>query len=373
MNAWSTSTRLPTDRILRPFMPKKLFVGLGSLLLAPIVLELGFRALESPLGIDKQRLAHMRGYVCDGDLGWYQPHPYCVFTKKVNSYGFNDVEWNVERTPGVPRIVCIGGSTTEGGNSSGRTGAFPYMVEQALEKRCGHDFEVLNAGMSYWNSAELLTSWFLLLQDFHPDLLVIEAGINDCEPRAWPGFLPDYRHFRRPLRTPSFSLERVLLTRWSDLFTWVQSRANVVDIAEVTRFPLTGPTEYQRTGEMDLSTARSFRRNIEAIGENATAHGVRVMLMTCPLQPPTEETLRQAGHYFVGVPQHNEILRELAGEHGWMLADAAKIDELDHDRRASLFVSIAHVIPEGNQLKAGYILGALANDWPPELGDCAGR
>jgi len=354
-------------------MPKKLLVGLGSLVLAPIVLELGFRALESPLEIDREQLRHMRAYVCTGDLGWYAPHPYWVFTKKGNSFGFNDFDWKMERTPGVQRILCIGGSTTEGGNSYGHKGAFPYMVEQRLEKRCGHDFEVLNAGMSYWNSAELLTSWFLLLQDFRPDLLVIEAGINDCEPRVWPGYWPDYRHFRHPLRTPSFSLERVLLTRWSDLFTWVQSSANVADIAELTRFPLGGKSEYQRTGEMDLSTARSFRRNIEAIGESAAAHGVRVMLMTCPLQPPTERTLREAGHYFVGVPQHNEILRELARDHGWMLADAARIDELDQDRRVRLFISIAHVIPEGNQLKADYIVDALAKDWPTALGECTGR
>ena len=354
-------------------MRKKLVVGLGSLLLTPIVLELGFRALESPLKINREQLAHMRSYVCNGDLGYYAPHPYLVFTKKVNSFGFNDVEWKMERTPGVPRLVCMGGSTTEGGNPHGHTGAFPYMVEQGLEKRCGHDFEVLNAGMSYWNSAEMLTAWFLLLQDLHPDVLVLEAGINDCEPRIWPGFWPDYRHFRRPLRTPTFSLERVLLTRWSDLFTWVQSKANVPDVAEVTRFPLTGLGEFTRTGQMDPATARSFRRNIEAIGDNATAHGVRVMLVTSPLQPPTEQTLQQSGHYFAGVPQHNEILRELAREKGWMLADAARIDELDRERRMSLFISIAHVIPEGNQLKADHIMEALTRDWPPALGECAGR
>jgi hypothetical protein len=354
-------------------MPKKVSIGLGSLILTALLLELGFRALESPLGIDRKQLAHMRAYVCDGDLGWYAPHPYWVFTKKINSFGFNDLEWKMERTPGVPRIVCIGGSTTEGGNPQGHRGAFPYMVKQELEKRCGRAFEVLNAGMSYWNSAELLTSWFLLLQDFRPDLLVIEAGINDCEPRVWPGFWPDYRHFRRPLRTPVFSLERVLLTRWSDLFTWLQSSANVADLAEVTRLPLAGSTDFARTGSLDPSTARSFRRNIEAIGENAAAHGTRVMLVTCPLQPPTEQTLRSSRHYFLGVTQHNEILRELAREHGWMLADAARIDELDEARRKGLFITLAHVTPEGNQLKADYIMEALTEAWPPELGQCAGR
>ena len=39
----------------------------------------------------------------------------------------------------------------------------------------------------------------------------------------------------------------------------------------------------------------------------------------------------------------------------------------------SLFVTIAHLTPEGNQLKAGYILETLERDWPPALGACAGR
>jgi hypothetical protein len=354
-------------------MPKKLLVGLGCLLGLPVVFELCFRMLESPLGIDRQRLEHKRAYVCDGDLGWFRPHPYFVFTKEVNSFGFNDAEWKRERTPGLPRILCLGGSTTEGGNSMGLLGSYPHFLEEKLEKRCGHDFEVLNAGMAHWNSAELLTCWFLLLQDLKPDVLVINAGVNDCEPRVWPGFEVDYRHYRRPIRMPAFSLERQLLTRWSDFFAWFDSRAYILDVAEVSRLPLDGPTEYQRTGVMDPATARSFRRNVEAIGDNAEAHGVRVMLMTEPLQPPNEDTLRNSGHYFAGTPQHNEILRELSRGKGWMLTDAARMDELDLERRKSLFVTIAHVTPEGNQMKADYILDALAKDWPPQLGDCAGR
>jgi len=354
-------------------MPKKHMIGLGSLILVPLLLELGFRVLESPLGIDRRLLEHTRAFVCDGDLGWYKPHPYTVYTKAVNSFGFNDVEWRVERTSHVPRIVCIGGSTTEGGNALGRTGAYPYLLEQELERRCGRDFEVFNAGMSAWTSAEMLVAWFLLLQDLRPDVLVIHEGVNDCEPRAWPGFWPDYRHYRHQLLEPCFSPERRFLTRWSDLAAWVQLRSNVVDIAELTRYPLPGETEFQRNGKLDPATARSFRRNIEAIGDNAQAHGVRVVLMTVPLQPETDETARNSGHFFAGVAEHNAILRDLAGDKGWLLADAAQMDELDHDRRMSLFVTIAHLSPEGNQIKAGYVADALVQDWPAQLGECPGR
>jgi len=64
---------------------------------------------------------------------------------------------------------------------------------------------------------------------------------------------------------------------------------------------------------------------------------------------------------------------QLARDHGWMLADAARIDELDQDRCMRLFISIAQLIPEGNQLKADHVVDALAKDWPPALGECTGR
>lgn len=354
-------------------MPKKLLVGLGSLILVSLLLEFGFRALESPLAVDQQKLAHMRAFVCDGDLGWYSPHPYTAYIKPINTFGFNDLEWKWERTPGVPRVLCTGGSTTEGGNSLGRLGAFPFFLENELEQRCGHDFEVYNAGMSSWTSAEELVAWFLLLQELQPDLLVIHSGINDCEPRAWPGFWPDYRHYRRPLCTPCFSPERRFLTRWSDLFAWIQASRTIPDITTLTRTPLDGPTEFFRTGKLDPATARSFRRNIEAIGDSARARGARVLLMTVPLRPADGESAQHEGHFIAGVAEHNEILRDLARTKGWMLADAARMDELDRARRDALFVTLAHVTPEGNQMKAGFIVESLAQDWPPELGSCSGR
>lgn len=354
-------------------MSKKLLVGLGSLCLTPLLLELGFRALEGPLGIDEKGLENTRAYVCDGSFGWYAPHPYTSYIKPINKFGFNDLEWKVERTPGVPRILCMGGSTTEGGNSLGRVGAYPHFLEQELEKRCGRPFEVYNAGMSSWTSAEMLVSWFLLLQDLKPDVLVLHEAVNDCEPRTWPGYWPDYRHYRHSLNKPCFRAEHRFLTRWSDLYAWMQLSRDSFDIAQLTRNPLNGTTEFARTGKMDPATANSFRRNIAAIGDSAQAQGIRVLLMTMPSWPQTPERARNEGHYFAGMPEHNAILRDLAREKGWLLADAAAIDDLERERRASLFVTIVHLTPEGNQLKAGYILEALERDWPPALGNLAGR
>ena len=79
-------------------MRKKLMVLLGVALLTTVVIEFGFRLLESRLGVDKKQLESMRAYVCEGRVGIYVPHPYTVFAKPKNSFGFRPVA--VETTDG---------------------------------------------------------------------------------------------------------------------------------------------------------------------------------------------------------------------------------------------------------------------------------
>ena len=86
-------------------MSKKLLVGLGSLCLTPLLLELGFRALEGPLGIDEKGLENTRAYVCDGSFGWYAPHPYTSYIKPINKFGFNDLEFCASAFPAITTVA----------------------------------------------------------------------------------------------------------------------------------------------------------------------------------------------------------------------------------------------------------------------------
>lgn len=209
----------------RPSLPRKLAVAFVAFFGLVSMLELGFRVLAAPLGIDRAGHEEYRRFLLDGHLGIYEPRPHTVYQhlrggRDFNSLGFADSEWSVEREPGEARILCLGGSTTEGGNAAGRRGSYPYLLERLLEERTGRAFQVMNAGMSGWTTAEMLTSWFLCLQDFAPDVVVLHEGVNDLEPRFRPDFRADYTHWRRPFVDPRVrGLERLLVRSELYLFT----------------------------------------------------------------------------------------------------------------------------------------------------------
>jgi len=94
-----------------------------------------------------------------------------------NNFGFRDADVVLPKPEGVYRVVCIGGSTTEEGNSDAAT--YPNIMEQKLQAALGKDrIEVINAGICG------IDSYFELrrIEDYlelQPDLIVYYNGIND--------------------------------------------------------------------------------------------------------------------------------------------------------------------------------------------------
>ncbi len=340
-----------------------MLVMLATLLVLLIVSELTFRLLGSNLGVDSDQLARVRRYVQEGSKH-YEPRPHTSYglrrRGRVNSLGFSGDEWDYEKTPGVPRILCLGASTTQGGSAAGLAGSYPFLLEAGLEAHTGWDFEVLNAGVSGWTTSETLVTWFLLLRDFEPDLIIIHHAVNDVEARTTPGFRPDYLHWRTEWDPPQYSALHVSLVGWSSLYAWLTMGKVEVDLMGVTTTRGRGVR-----GQVDLTvdTARSFGRNIAVIGEDANRIGASVMLMTMPFYAPKGSPVRK-----VGVAQHNEIMRELCVEKGWMLADPALLIGDKQTRTLdTVFLDGVHVGVEGNLVKARMAADVLEKAWLPTL------
>jgi len=139
----------------------------------------------------------------------YIPHPYCIYMRRpntigknptgefaVNNYGFGNTEpTKLGKDPSKTRIICIGGSTTE---MVWKTADNTYPNH--LGGELGKYYEVLNAGVSGWTTAEMLINFELRLLDFKPDIIVIYAGFNDVKGAAmYDDFKTDYSHARMPL------------------------------------------------------------------------------------------------------------------------------------------------------------------------------
>ena len=348
-------------------MVRKFVIGLACVLASLIVAEVGFRLLEGPLGVNRGDLRNFRSVLVRGTLPNFEPRAHTVFARPrnvstFNSQGFNDADWPVAKTPGVPRILCLGGSTTEGGNIEGRDGQYPQLLERVLERRTGRDFEVMNAGISGWTTAEMLVSWFLTLQDYAPDVVVIHEGVNDLHARFRKNFRRDYSHWRVPLRPPPTNSLTRWLARWSDLYLYQRlSREGVPDIGTLTTTK--GWQDEPLVQEMRLpaETARPFVRNVASIAESAHELGATVVLMSLPTQP--DYSVSNAALWNYGVNENNHDLAALAAEQGYLFADAAGYFAEHVELVRPEFLDYVHITGKGNQIKAELVADALEREW----------
>jgi lysophospholipase L1-like esterase len=339
----------------------KLWASLAILVVPPVAVELGYRV--SLRADERAELASFRDYLLTGRIQSFEERAYTNYQRpraspSSNEFGFQDLAWERARTPGVPRVVCLGSSTTEGGNPAGLFGSYPYLLEDILESRVGRDFEVLNAGISSWTTAEELASWFLTLSDFAPDVLVLHEAAADLEPRFLANFEPDYSHWRRPLSAqPVGGFER-LLVRASDLYLHLERRAGgIPDIISLTTDRSAPPDPWMSQGKLDPKTALPFRRNVLQIARAATGERCRVVLMTLPTGPAPI-----VGDFWrYGIAEHNQHLRDLCTEHGFVLVDAAQAFE-SRPELARHFLDLVHLDPDGNRAKAECVADALT-DW----------
>lgn len=345
-------------------LARALAVALVVLVLTPVAAELAFRLRRSAK--QDRALENFRQHLLTGEICGYEARAYTVFQRPRskdagNSLGFLGEEWPRTPRPGVPRIVCLGGSTTEGGNPKGLAGSYPYLLEHELERRTGRDFEVLNAGISAWTTAEMLVSWFLTLQSLDPDVLVLHEAVNDLEPRLRADFEPDYSHWRHPVRVrPTLGPERWLVD-WSRLYVFLELRnGRAQDILALTTDRDGPPEPLLAEGKLPHRTSLAFRRNIASISLSARGAEKTVALMTLPTGPAQVDA-----YWRYGIAENNQHLRELSAEHGLVLVDAARAFEARADM-APHFKDLVHLEVPGNQFKAELVADALA-DWVAAL------
>ncbi len=96
---------------------------------------------------------------------------------KINSYGFRDREYRLEKASGVYRIITIGDSITFG-NFLPAEDVYPEQLE-ALYEAEGKHVEVLNLGLGGYNTLQEVSTLEQIGIQFAPDLVVVGYCIND--------------------------------------------------------------------------------------------------------------------------------------------------------------------------------------------------
>ena len=120
----------------------------------------------------------------------------------TNNYGFRDGEIAVPKPPGVFRILCVGGSTTEEGETNETS--YPNLLEARLNAHFpGHMIDVVNCGITGLNTVKekmRLPDYFAL----GPDLLVLYNGVNDLCHERFPRWVHAVSGLKKLVRRSRF-------------------------------------------------------------------------------------------------------------------------------------------------------------------------
>lgn len=100
----------------------------------------------------------------------------------INSLGFRGPDVSRAKPAGVFRILMLGDSITYG-NSVQWDQTFSWRLEEQLNRRdTGLRFEVLNLGVSGYNTRQELAALRELGLQLDPDLIVLNVCLNDSDP-----------------------------------------------------------------------------------------------------------------------------------------------------------------------------------------------
>jgi lysophospholipase L1-like esterase len=342
---------------------------LGGLLLSCLGLEFGYRALSS-LGalpshwtLSAKKLASFRDHVDSGMRGMFTPKAFVGYTLQgqgSNLDGFCDRDWVASKSPGVIRIACLGGSTTQDGCGVDRNNTYSSYLSRMMNRRLQADVEVLNFGVNGWTSAESLVNYALVVSRYQPDFVVIHHAVNDVWPRLYPDYRSDYTHYRVPWQDARLSSWDKGLIAWSTLWAAVRIQdRDLVGIRErVIRRELGQPVELDR--ELSPQTISGYRGNLQRLCRLVKADGAVPVLMTMPYSVEAgglgSPWLTLLG---TGTEEHNEIIRGVAQDEEALLADAAYAFQSDPNEHDGLFIDYVHLLPKGNRVKALLIAEVL--------------
>ena len=284
-----------------------------------------------------------------------------------NAHGYRGTLVPVIRRPATLRILCLGGSTTYGWKVLKPEHAYPAQLRRELGLSFPgqvKEVEVINAGLPWGTSAELLTHYHFKFHYYRPDWVVIHTGLNDAQALDSAQFQPDYSHWRKHLEQV-WPLPRGL--RWlshSRLLSLALIPLLVgmaPDKATFNRDPGDGPEiAWFPPGPPGKPKVDAFVHNVRALLEMIKRDGAKVALMPERWSPQVmdnperQEQLRLSTGNSVRLTRTlNGRLKEIAGQEG------ALFIPFPPGIAAGSWEDEAHVNTAGCHIKAKHVAAHL--------------
>jgi len=269
-----------------------------------------------------------------------------------NDQGYRGKPVPLGREPGSLRILFMGGSTTYGEGVDNPDDAYPAQVGALLEDKHyfpSHNIEIINAGLRWGTSAEILTHYLMKYRYYKPDLVVINTGGNDVSGYNR-YYHPDLSNWRKPLVTPS---------PLRPYARWVL-RSRVLSIAVIALFYPdlyigTGfvgnamPAKWFHTKQQDHIdvTENAFFNNVSTIVREVKHDGSDVFLLSYQGNPFHEGDQRQWRRLY----DYTEKVLEAIGRQEGVAFAPFPLGEMPEER----WVDPSHLDEQGEIIKARYV------------------
>ena len=245
-----------------------------------------------------------------------------------NEHGYRGPAIPLRRTRAKLRILFLGGSTTYGVGVGDPEKTYPAQLGQILEQQSLEGVsgvEVINAGLIWGTTAEIMTHYLFKYRYYRPDIVVVNTGANDAQATAQgANYHPDYSHWRQQLPELRALPPKVRWLMHSRTFALLAIRLFYSDVASgalFVRFDDSPPpaawythaqTDPEKTGQIPEEDL-AFKQNLTTIIREIKADGAEVLLVPTRLNPDPH-----SDGYWAEVPdeaaRNERILKQLASE-----------------------------------------------------------
>ncbi len=289
--------------------------------------------------------------------------------KDVMHNGFRGESFPGKKTENTFRIIAIGGSTTWGANDSYRN-SWPFQLNLLLNENAPEKvkYEVINAGVSGYGSAQHYVRLKEELLNLHPDMVIIYSGWNMV------GSLDNNVYYWVPdnvVKPDSQFTERIaaFLTDNSVIF----AKLRVLFPGYLDAFD-PGISRQERLDSGFEELAEKHKSYLVKIVRLTQENNITPVLITYPQicgADLDKDDLSLLKTRFPEIYEHREYLnrrygriigkiKETADENGVLLIDTSKpFDELPYEKKLDLFVDRMHLAKEGFPVQARAIYESL--------------
>jgi lysophospholipase L1-like esterase len=198
-------------------------------------------------GVRYQFKPHSRFYTQYGSNpdGYFDEHNRLYF--HMNNYGFRGKDVEMKKPDGTIRVIVLGDSFTMGDGVK-LEDTFCVLLEERLRKE-NRRVEVLNFGMSGWNTSDQVAYLREIGVRFNPDIVIVAYVLNDAAIELLPGDL---------MRDEFQEAHEKRLLPWSYFFTYTNTlftrrRLGQQYIRELLNSPVTHEDEW------NINLARLYR------------------------------------------------------------------------------------------------------------------